>query len=1316
MHPPKLRLSVALAFAVALLAPPLAAQNMLDGLVIAEFQTQNAGTLLDEDGDSSDWVELWNPTAATVVVTGWYLTDDPDDLTKWEFPATTLGVDNYLVVFASGKDRAVTGAELHTDFALNKSGGYLALTRLDGMGGIEIVHDFNPFGAQPEGASFGLVGGASPAPSGYFTEPTPGAANASSVLQGFVSDTSFSVDRGIYEAAFSTTIATDTAGATLIYTLDGTPPSLVNGTQVGATDPETPPSVTLPISATTTLRAMAVKTDFGPTDIDTHSYIFPATALAQSNANVPTHADWGHAGPDYEMDPEIVAHTDPEVAPVADDFKRAPTVSLVMNWDEMFGSGGIYPSGKNVEKATSIEYINPAADTAAPNATKGFQNDGTVQIVGSSSTVRWSSDKLSMRIKFSPDLRYEVFGETRADRFDTLVLDSRNNNVWHYGPNKIQRDRGQYTRDQFPADLQNLMGGLAPEGKHVLLYINGVFWGISELHERPDDNFASEYLGGDNDDYDVIKHKPSTVVNGSSANYNAMLDLSRQDMSVQSNYQAVEAVLHIENFIAYMIANYYVGNTDWAYHNWYASYNRTSPDGRWHYHSWDPEHCMESTTQNVTGKDDSGGPTEVFNNLIANPEFEMLFTDRVHEHFHNAGVLTPTNAAAAYMRRANDVDFLTRLESARWGDNREPNPYTRRDWLANRDAMLGTVTSSLNFRDYFPRRTDIVLNQFISQGWYPNTDPPDFATHGGQVPSGFSLGMTSPDGGTIYYTLDGSDPRPPAPGSPVVDHVLVAEGAGKRGMQPTDNTAQATWFTESFSDASWATGTLGAGYDNGKYNHLIDPAFDISGTKSIFEFETIYLRWEFDVSAPSELSSLTLGVRFDDGYVAYLNGVEIARVNNDGPIGTPLAYNAQATSDQLDEAAAQQFEANDVSAHLGLLKGGSNLLAIHGLNSTRGSSDMLIDAILTATAGTGDAGISPSAMPYASPVPLSTTGEVRARVLSDDGEWSPLTEALFVVGTAPADSGNIVISETHYRPASPTQPEIDAGHNRRGDFEFLELLNTGDHPVDLTSLDFSAGIDFTFAEHSSVAHLDPGARLVIVADQDAFAMRYSGDIPVAGEFQNGTGLNNGGETLTLVNTTLPTGMQTVASVNYGDDAPWPTAPDGNGYSLTLACTGPALDHNDPIFWRASVAIGGSPGTADGELLGDWLATNGLAAGQEATDLDFDGMAAIVEFAQGTDPNAAASFGYLSGGLQTFNVGGASETYQIIEFQRRKGADGVSVVTEISGDLVDWSPAGQVVAFRDSATPGTEIVTIRSPNPISTAPHNQQFIRLRVSAK
>lgn len=309
--------------------------------------------------------------------------------------------------------------------------------------------------------------------------------------------------------------------------------------------------------------------------------------------------------------------------------------------------------------------------------------------------------------------------------------------------------------------MHNLLGGLSPEGHHCLLNINGVLWGVTELHERPDDNFAAEYLGGDNSDYDVVKHRVNTVVAGSNEKYLEMLNLTRRDMRVQANYDAVTAVLDIDNFIAYMIANFYVGNTDWAHQNWYASYGRDRPDGKWFYHSWDPEKCLQKTNDDLTDRDDRGGPTEVFQNVVRNPEFRMRFADAVHRHFHNNGVLTPERAAPAYLRRADTVDYVTRIESARWGDNGRTvvnDPYTRLDWLRVRNQLLGDETGA-DWANYFPSRTGIVLGQFRNRGWYPETDAPVFNQNGGNVPADFTLTMTSANAGTIYYTTDGTDPR-----------------------------------------------------------------------------------------------------------------------------------------------------------------------------------------------------------------------------------------------------------------------------------------------------------------------------------------------------------------------------------------------------------------------------------------------------------------------------------------------------------------------------------------------------------------------------
>jgi hypothetical protein len=132
-------------------------------LLISEFMASNASTiplgqgdLLDEDGESSDWIEIYNPTNAAVDLDGWHLTDDAGDLGKWQFPhGTSLGPGEFLLVFASEKDRAIAGSELHTNFRLAADGEYLALVESDG---VTIAHEYEPrYPDQLTDISYGLA-------------------------------------------------------------------------------------------------------------------------------------------------------------------------------------------------------------------------------------------------------------------------------------------------------------------------------------------------------------------------------------------------------------------------------------------------------------------------------------------------------------------------------------------------------------------------------------------------------------------------------------------------------------------------------------------------------------------------------------------------------------------------------------------------------------------------------------------------------------------------------------------------------------------------------------------------------------------------------------------------------------------------------------------------------------------------------------------------------------------------------------------------------------------------------------------------------
>lgn len=110
----------------------IATQPVDAQVVISEFMASNGRTLADGDGDYSDWIELFNPGSSTANLEGWSLTDTRTNMVKWRFPSVNLDPNHYMVVFASGKNRAVAGSELHTSFKISTTGEYLALVKLDG--------------------------------------------------------------------------------------------------------------------------------------------------------------------------------------------------------------------------------------------------------------------------------------------------------------------------------------------------------------------------------------------------------------------------------------------------------------------------------------------------------------------------------------------------------------------------------------------------------------------------------------------------------------------------------------------------------------------------------------------------------------------------------------------------------------------------------------------------------------------------------------------------------------------------------------------------------------------------------------------------------------------------------------------------------------------------------------------------------------------------------------------------------------------------------------------------------------------------------
>lgn len=176
--------------------------------VISEFMASNDETYADEDGEFEDWVEIHNPSDQALSLSGWFLTDRADNLTKWMFPAVTIPANGYLVVFTSGKDRTDPAGVLHASFSLSAGGEYLGLVQPDGT---TIAYQYAPeFPPQITDISYGITTDGETNVIGYLAEATPGASNGGT--QDVVLDESVVFSTG--STTFSDSITVSLSGAT----------------------------------------------------------------------------------------------------------------------------------------------------------------------------------------------------------------------------------------------------------------------------------------------------------------------------------------------------------------------------------------------------------------------------------------------------------------------------------------------------------------------------------------------------------------------------------------------------------------------------------------------------------------------------------------------------------------------------------------------------------------------------------------------------------------------------------------------------------------------------------------------------------------------------------------------------------------------------------------------------------------------------------------------------------------------------------------------------------------------------------------------
>ncbi|MEN6575367.1 MAG: lamin tail domain-containing protein [Phycisphaerales bacterium] len=744
-------------------------------LYINEILASNTSFGKDAQGEYDDWIEIYNAGTQAVDCGGMYLTDDSEKPQKWQIPtgsptATTIAAGGYVVIWADGD---VDDSGLHANFSLSAAGDEVHLFDTDGVTLIDEVS----FDQQQVDTSLGRL------PDGgdewqSLAQPTPKAANVA-VYEGIAEKPQFSPEAGFCEGEFLVTISTSTEGASIYYTTDGGEPYVLGGRMPTGTLYTQP----LRVARTTCLRAKAIKSEWKSSAIATRTYIFVQDVIRQSSGGTTPGTGWPSSGGgqamDYGMDPDVVNNA--KYGDLVDDALLAiPSISLVTTLDNLFGAqNGIYThaeaEGDAWERPVSVELLNP-------DGSEGFQIDAGLRIRGGFSRTSWNP-KHAFRLFFRSEygqsrLKFPLFGDEGTDEFECVDLRTSQNYSWAFQGDS----QNTMVREVFSRDLQGEMGPPHTRSRYYHLYLNGQYWGLYQTQERSEASFAASYLGGDKEDFDVMKSESGSysmvATDGTTDAYRRLYNAAIAGLADNARYFQIqglnpdgtpnpgyERLLDPDNLADFMIIDYYTGDRDGPGsrfvgrpNNTFGVYSRENPDG-WKWFQHDNEHTLgvsQSETNLVTPYTTAGAQWAYFNphwlhEQLArnNAEYRTLFADHVYRHFFNDGLLTPAASIARIQRRASQIELAIIAESARWGDAQRNTPYTKAHW----DAEVSRIIDN-----YLPTRTATVLGQFKTVGWYPAVDPPAFNQRGGHVAGSFSVHLSA-GSGAIYYTLDGSDPR-----------------------------------------------------------------------------------------------------------------------------------------------------------------------------------------------------------------------------------------------------------------------------------------------------------------------------------------------------------------------------------------------------------------------------------------------------------------------------------------------------------------------------------------------------------------------------
>lgn len=691
-------------------------------LYINEIMSANTSVLYDHEGDTPDWIELFNYGTDTICLRNYFLSDNKDDLEKWRFPEISIYPSEYKIVYASGKD-ITTNSEIHTNFSIDSDGEEILLSDSAGV----IIQRFLPiklsenisFGSKPD-ACYDMV---------YFDQPSPGFSNDTCLSHLKLTEVEFSVEGGFYDDGFELFLNHQDPDATILFTIDGSEPTLSNipyktykyknsypleaGTMpyefmtdtiftyyyqipiripVLNTEPFANsyksssvfenPVTEFPLLKAYTIRAKAIKDGMEESDCKTYTYFIKDDAISlihdlpivsincQSDDLFDYYRGIYTAGVDFD-NWRLQNPYEEVIWPVHGNFKRR---------------------GKENQINVNIEYFDRLNDTASINTMCGLRING-----GETRSFPMKALRLCPDLKYGCDrLNYKFFNEIDDTSFQDIVLRNSGNDfpTSFWEPSSSSRTM---LRDAYIQYICRNMNVETQAYQPVIVFINGEFWGLHNIREKYDKEYFKRVYDIDYDELEFLSDNAS-IIEGGNWHYNNLINyISVRGTVSEESYLHIARQMDIVSFIDFMIAEIFVHNTDWPVNNtlfWrkktycYESEAELAHDGRWRWaltdmdlgfglHDFAPDY-QQNTIEYLLNPEspvnvNSSWSVFLFSSLLENNEFKTLFLQRFEFHLQNT--FNPSVTVPVLDSLASKIQNVMPYHLQRWSDD-----YYMSDW------------------------------------------------------------------------------------------------------------------------------------------------------------------------------------------------------------------------------------------------------------------------------------------------------------------------------------------------------------------------------------------------------------------------------------------------------------------------------------------------------------------------------------------------------------------------------------------------------------------------------------------------------------